>query len=309
MTIHPLAERFYRAENEARRMRNNKHRDILRDYLTIREFCNSLKLGFIEKKGDSRFPAVYRFYSTFFTLPNETESFEGFEATLGLNNNSELSYKYGRFREAWLYFSLPDTHEIIAGINFSVYELDKNCQVSLPFNATGHVIYIFVQPEYRSLGIAQLLLEKAEIYAGEYMDGREKILWFCEQNAPEKMTPDEYFADNVNAMIDQCDRLIWWDKLGYKRLRYDYMQPPLNPGQEPCTSLTFNVNAPDADAIPACLVLSHISRFFILAVYKGDQSRIDSIYHKQTEWLASQKDIELYGDARMYMSLKNRFYR
>ncbi len=308
MDVQKLKEEFRKAQKESVALSEKTREEILEKYSTPESFFESLNIREINQPGDKGFPAVYNFYTSFFTLPDETESFEGFEATLKLNANEQMTAKYGRFKECWLYATLPGSNEIIAGINFSVYELDSSYKNQTSFDATGHVIYIFVKVPYRGLGIAGRLLSLAEKKASGFWNDSLRILWFCEQNAPEKMTPKEYFADNLNALIDQCDRLIWWDKHGYKRLAFNYIQPPLNPGQFACDNLTLNVKAKDQKELPSFLVKSHLERFFTLAVFKGDRQRIDEHFTQQMQWLQAHDTIKLEGDESHYHQIREQFY-
>jgi ribosomal protein S18 acetylase RimI-like enzyme len=309
MDVQKLRKEFRKAQNESLALSQKTMAQILENYPNPESFFESLNIREINKPGDKDFPAVYDFYKSFFTLPDETESFEGFEATLKLNADKQMAAKYGRFKECWLYATLPGTNEIIAGINFSVYELDSRYKDQTSFDATGHVIYIFVKVPYRGLGIATRLLKLAEKKALVFWDEPLRIIWFCEQNAPEKMTPEEYFADNLNALIDQCDRLIWWDKHGYKRLAFNYIQPPLNPGQFACDNLTLNVKVKNQKELPSFLVKSHLERFFLLAVFKGDRQRIDEHFIQQMQWLQDHNAIKLEGDEWYYHQIREKFYK
>jgi ribosomal protein S18 acetylase RimI-like enzyme len=308
MTTTHLKTKFLQEEEFAMQLKTESRQRILEAFGSIDNFRQTLSVNMIDCPDDARFKHVYSFYTTFFTLPEETESYKGFESTLALNHDKALAEKYGKFREAWLYATLPTSNEIIAGINFSVYELDNEYQDNSSYAATGHIIYIFVKTEYRCMGMAKHMISLAEEKALNFIASQKKIIWFCEQNAPEKMSPEEYFADNINALIDQCDRLIWWDNLGYKRLQFNYVQPPLNPGQQACTNLTLNVKASNKKSIPSYLVKSHLERFFMIAVYKGDPKRVDDYYTSQMDWLKNNRTILLEGNPEYYTLLKRKFY-
>ncbi len=300
---------FLKVEKQAIYEKEKTKKEILRKYKTIDNFYGKLTFFQIDSPDSDQFLALYKFYASFFTLPDETETYDGFESTLRLNYDVNLHKLFGGFKESWLYVCYPKTDEIIAGINYSVYELDKTNLNKSEYAATGHVMYIFVKPMFRGLGLAKRLLVESENIAKCYLKENKSILWFCEQNAPEKMSPDEYFADNLNALIDQCDRLIWWDKIGFKRLDFDYIQPALNPGHEACTNLTLNVKVSDQKRIASYLVKSHLERFFLIAVYKGFKERIDIYYEKQMELLDAVTYIKLEGSVEYYKSLKSIFYK
>jgi len=303
-----LINRFFELEKEAHLLKEKKKHDVLAEYGNEFKFRKALKLKTINRAKQKDFKTLYAFYTSFFTLPEETETYKGFEATLALNTNNAHLIRYGNFEEAWIYAMLPESNEIIAGINFSLYAFDDKMKSTYGYTGSAHIIYIFVKTAYRSLGLAKYLLETVDTYANNFFGNKGEVLYICEQNAPEKMSKEEYFLDNINAQIDQCDRLVWWDKLGYKRLDFDYVQPPLNPGQDACENLTLNAKVFEKRMLPAALISYHLERFFILAVFKGNEKRIDDYYKKQMKWLSAHKEISLSGDVSYYNSLKKDFY-
>lgn len=309
MKLLNIKKQFLEAEKKAIHDKKITENEILKKYNTIDNFFSKLNFHEIDSPGSNQFQALYKFYTSFFTLPEETETYDGFESTLKLNKDPNLRKLFGMFREAWLYVCYPQTDEIIAGINYSIYQFDQANLIKSEYGATGHIMYIFVKPQFRSLGLAKLLMVESENNAKIFLTNNRPILWFCEQNAPEKMSHEEYFADNINALIDQCDRLIWWDKIGFKRLDFEYIQPALNPGHKACTNLTLNVKISDQKRIASYLVKFHLERFFLIAVYKGFKDRIDKHYEKQMNHLDAFRYIELGGNKEYYKLLKKSFYK
>lgn len=308
MRIQSLVKQYEEAVERTVALQKETRKKVLLDYGSISNFLDSLQLEVINRPGDPHFPELYAFYSRVFTLPDETETFEGFEATLKLNTDPLLMERFGSHEETWLYLREPSTGAIIAGVDFSTYVLPDGYRKVYGFPATNHIIYIFVKPEYRSLGVASHLLRLTEDYALNFSGQRGPVLFFCEQNAPELMTADEYFLDNLNALIDQCERLKWWDRLGYKRLNFNYIQPPLNPGMEPCLNLTFNVRASDLEEIPSELIREHLERFFGIAVFKGCNASEDPFYERQMQWLKQHPKIGVSGSQTYYENLRKGIY-
>lgn len=308
MSVQNLMLQFDEAVAAAVARQNQVRLDVMSRFGDPAFFRDSLKLEMINRPGHPDFPELYDFYASFFTLPDETETFEGFEATLKLNTDPVSVERFRQNEETWLYLREPDKGQIIAGVDFSTYLLPESLQKAHGFSGTNHIIYIFVKPEYRSLGIATHLLKLAEDYARDFCGGGE-VLFFCEQNAPELMTAEEYFSDNLNALIDQCERLKWWDRLGYKRLNFNYVQPPLNPGMEPCVNLTFNVRAAGVLAIPAVLVKAHLERFFLIAVFKGREAAGDKDFDRQISWLSRHDQVQLSGSKAYYESLRKKIWK
>ncbi|MEE4176086.1 MAG: GNAT family N-acetyltransferase [Bacteroides sp.] len=308
MRLQSLVKQYKAAVEKVAALQKETRKAVLRQYGDISGFLSSLKPEVINRPDDPHFPELYAFYSTVFTLPDETETFEGFEATLNLNSDPFLTERFGLHEETWLYLREPSTGAIIAGVDFSTYVLPDRLRKAFGFPATNHVIYIFVKPEYRSLGVASHLLKLTEDYAMNFTGQRGPVLFFCEQNAPELMTAEEYFHDNLNALIDQCERLKWWDRLGYKRLNFNYVQPPLNPGMEPCLNLTFNVRAGEMEEVPSELVREHLERFFSIAVFKGRDVLKDTFYGRQMQWLRQHPLVKISGDQEYYEALKAKIY-
>jgi len=306
--IKELLDEYKRLEDNALVAKSKMHSRIIKQYESSSLFLKSLRVHLINKSNNKDFRQLYDFYTSFFTLPEETESYEGFEKTLLLNSKVELQQKYGRFEEAWIYVKDAENNTIIGGINFSIYlPLDAHFE-SYALSGTAHIIYIFVKPEYRSLGVAHYLLSLAEAHVATFAKSKYPLLYFCEQNAPELMTAESYFNDNINALVDQCDRLVWWDKLGYKRLAFNYVQPPLNIGQEACVDLTLNVKS-TLSSIPTQIVLFHLERFFDLAVFKAHDNLKDQYYYGQINWLQNNSSIKTTGDADYYNKLKQKMYK
>lgn len=308
MRIQALIQQYQNAVEQAAVLQRDTRLSVLHQFGDIAGFLDSLQRKMINRPGDSDFPELYAFYSTFFTLPDETETFEGFETTLKLNTDPRLMERFGPHEETWLFLREPNEGKIIAGVDFSTYLLPPAIRENYGISATNHIIYIFVKPEYRSLGVASHLLQLAEEYAVKFAGNQEEVLFFCEQNAPELMTAEEYFHDNLNALIDQCERLKWWDRLGYKRLNFNYVQPPLNPGMSPCVNLSLNVRAGNRSEIPSALVREHLERFFVIAVYKGRDASGDPGFQRQMQWLREHPMLKISGDQDYYAALKTKIY-
>ncbi|MDD3877059.1 MAG: hypothetical protein PHT69_10585 [Bacteroidales bacterium] len=308
MTNYTLRDRFFELEKEATKLKISTRKNILSSYGSLENFHKTLTVEIINCPNQLGFKDLFTFYSSFFTLPEETETYDGFETTLALNTHEGFLKKFGAYEEAWMYVRNPENDDIIAGLNFSIYKLPETESRFYSYSGTAHIIYIFVKAEYRSLKLAGYLFQALDNYAKTFFGSSQEILYICEQNAPEKMSFDDYFSDNINALIDQCDRLIWWDKLGYKRLQFDYVQPPLNIGQEACINLTLNARAPGKQFLPAALISFHLERFFFLAVFKGREERKDYFYETQMEWLKKNNEIMLTGDVELYKILKMKFY-
>lgn len=302
-----LIEMSTRKLAEARELKHKTSLRVLNDFGSTDAFRKSLIIKKINRAKQPEFADVYAFYKKFFTLPNETESYKGFEKTLTLNTNQELQDKFGRFEESWLYAVNKVDNQIVAGVNFAVYCPVEGEVIHSQYGGTAHIIYLFVEPAYRGMGLATHLLKLAEEHAMQFAKQTLPLLFFCEQNAPELMSAEAYFKDNANALVDQCDRLIWWHKAGYQRLMFNYVQPPLNHGQRPCTDLTLNVRT-IKHTLPANLITFHLERFFLLAVFKAQLHVKDKLYKQQLDIVTQIRTIRTIGSALYYRRLKRHIF-
>jgi len=262
---------------------------ILFHYKDRTEYINGLNYHLIEKAGDINFPKFYAAYEKIFVNEEEKESYNGFEEVLKFNGDLLLQNKYGPFKEVIIYCTNPEEDEVIGGINFSTYSIPFKFNGNHIFG-TSHIFYLFVDPEYRSLNLGTELIKKARNYSellisdwsgvknDPMMFEKNQIIVFCEQNYPEKMTVYQYWLDNVNSATDQFDRLGWWNKKGFRRLSFDYIQPSLDPNNRPCTYLSLNANVDFEDSLPSELILEHIRRFFAISVLKGIDLENESSY-------------------------------
>lgn len=279
--------------------------NIIKKFHHTRDFVQALNIEVINRPNDPAFSELYSLYSGIFTLPDESETMMGFEKTLELNSYDTLLKEFGFYEELWLYACMPDTNEIIAGINFTYYKVGKSKVNQYDF--TKHITYLFVKNEYRGLGIASHLLKAADEYVLNKHGQNNTIINFCEQNAPELMTTKEYFLDNINALVDQCDRLIWWHKQGYRRLAFNYVQPALNENQNPYTKMTMNIQY-GGGLISSEIVRFHLERFFSITVLKGDIQKKDSLFYDQLKYLRLKTNIKTVGDPKYYMKLRDNIY-
>ncbi len=304
-----LREAFYRERKLlAAEMRECRKR-IIRKYGSTENFYRSLKFRFVDSPGDPGLQKGYDLYRSIFTLPEESESFEGFRRALELNADRELLERFGPYRECWLFVGSEEDDELLGGINYTAYSMPRCVKKKYDCRATLHIHYIFVRGEYRSLGIASRLLNEMERSADAWLAQSEclrgRVFSFCEQNAPELMTSEEYFTDCLHARIDQCDRLAWWCKKGYNRLRFNYFQPSLSEDAKACTILTLNVKQASGTQVPALILQEHLRRFFYISVLKAHE---DGTASRLVGWLGTQNRIEVEGRPAFYKRLQKSFY-
>lgn len=293
---------------EKQRIRKEK---VISRYGSIGYFTDLLSFRCVDDPYDPFLEDVYDFYVEFFPLDDEREQLDGLRKILGLNRSIDYQNRLSPFRESWLMACAPDG-KMIGGVNFSLYTLPKAMTGKFGVSATLHVVYVFVREEYRSIGIASLLLQKMEQYAQEWVFARRGVckglLITCEQNAPELMTAEAYWEDCVAAGIDQCDRLAWWDRKGYKRLMMNYVQPSLTEGGAPCAFMTLNVKTGGRSTVPGEILYEHIRRYFELSVFKGQSPEGDAYFCHLKKYLLGGVEVETTGDVEYYARLKERYY-
>jgi hypothetical protein len=137
---------------------------------------------------------------------------------------------------------------------------------------------------------------------------KNQIITFCEQNYPEKMTAGQYWMDNLNALTDQCDRLAWWNFRGFRRLKFDYIQPSLNIDNNPCLYLSLNANVDLLESLPSSIILGHIKRFFAVSVLKGRELDDEINYKKIEKYLKTNLEVYFENEINL-QTLKNLIYK
>ena len=252
---------------------------------------------------DSKVEEFYKPYLASFPIKAEQEARGGtrapadegfFGIVTNRNFDESLKEKHGAFREFLYIVRDPDTNEPIGGMNFAVYPPTDGKPLEGKYAGTVHSIYIFFDPEHRSIGLAKRLMDVQDTIAAAYLKQvvpdicaqSSAVLNFSEQNIPEQMTPSDYTRDS-SAAVDQTVRLQKWYTLGYNKmdfsgLPYDaYVQPALEEGGDPCDVLSFNTYASSFDfqnaqpemisrdrvsSISASTLLHHQMRFFSTSV-------------------------------------------
>ena len=307
---------FSLAQKELKRKKSECHQTIEQRYGDLNTFIAGLVYRVINTPKDPALEEVYKLYELYFPLADEKESLEGFEEAMALNNSTYQDI-FGTSKEEWIVMYDSDGN-VLGGVNFAYYlvvDSATSCgcgEVEKPF-VSIQIIYIFIKSEYRSLALASILLERVSAHVQEMVNiekiaiPQEDTYIFCEQNAPERMSQEEYFTDAINSQIDPCDRLVWWHNHGYRRLTMDYVQPALSPDSQPCTSLTLNIKS-DKNIIPGYVVAQHLRRFFTLSIFKGEVNTMTNTCIESLFTTLSKTNTSTDGDQNYYLNLKATFY-
>ena len=255
-------------------------------------YAESLKVGTIDKPGEKIFDEVYNCYSKVFTLESERESRENFEAILA--SNTDESIVAGKSKEMWVYLQ-NEEGTVVAASNFDCFAGNK----AEGIDGTIHAIYVFVAPEFRQAGVFERLNEEMLKAAADYTKSvipgtpeKPVIPIIAEQNAPFRMTAEEYLADNEAAGIDQVVRRVVFERKGYRTLDCRYIQPPLSEEQGACTYLDMVARtSPDVKSLPSAAIKEHLERFFTLSFPEGTTLDHPDIAEMKAS-LDSMKDVK-----------------
>lgn len=245
---------------------------------------SSMKVGVISSSKDKKLKDFYQNYSKIFTLSEEAETFRGFKQVLNFNQSKKLQEKYGFFKEQIIYFEEKD--KIIAAVDFAVYSMPKNIRKKFNVDATCHIIYIFVDKEYRKHGLGKKLLSLAEKECIRLI-GSKRIYFFIDEKSPSKMSKKEREEDEKSSGIKEKERIFWWKEHGFKKLDFLYLQPALNKNKKPDVELTLNIKT-NKKKISSEVILQHLYKFFSISILKGKDSEKNKYFSKQKEELRKE---------------------
>ncbi len=258
-------------------------------------FQNSLKITIIDNPaiGDSTrlMTRMYSLYEKIFPIAEEREELAKLLSLMEKNHDKQLQASGAPFREQWIVVQHPATGEVIAARNVITFSAVKDKAVSKEVDGTQHLIYGFVDPRFRSMGLGDFTMGIAEdearkFLAKTYKDrsaGNMDIVQISEQNAPLLMSMESMLVDTAGAKTDQFWRREYYESLGFRELAFDYIQLPLEPradGGVPSDELnliTRGVPAPEGGRglktvmteIPANSVRFHLYNFFDRSVAAG----------------------------------------
>jgi len=236
---------------------------------------------------------MYGLYERMFPIEDEREDLGKLLKVLAHNEDAAMQAEGAPFRQQWIIVENKEG-EVIAARYVSTFSLAGQPQAG-GVDGTQHLTYSFVDPKYRAFGLGDHTMKTAEeearrFIAASYGDGRDPVdislLQFCEQNAPLKMTGAALLTDTIGAKTDQFWRRDYYEKMGFRQIRHDYIQAPLrarDKGGEPVDFLDLLVRArppagtapKDLTEAPAAVIAFHIyntaKRSFAAQQYDVDQ--------------------------------------
>ncbi|KAL6046700.1 hypothetical protein QOT17_017961 [Balamuthia mandrillaris] len=185
----------------------------------------------LKHREDIRRTHLKRFYDdflpTYFPFDDELEPLEFWEEMM------DPTYTESVFH-VLLAFEKHDTElkEIVGGCVFE-YWRESRC---------GLISYFVVSPACRGKGLGRFLIEQSvdiihrDARAAGLHNGCPAI--FAETNDPTKVKAED---DTVPPEV----RVRMLQRIGFKRLEMEFVQPPLEEGKNPCSNLWLAVYQPD----------------------------------------------------------------
>ncbi|KAL6046702.1 hypothetical protein QOT17_022077 [Balamuthia mandrillaris] len=209
----------------------------------------------LKERHDLRQSLLTRFYDeflpTYFPFEDELEPVEVWEEMM------DPDYKDSVFHVV-VAFDQEDRElkEILGGCVFE-YGRESDC---------GLISYFVVSPMCRGKGLGRLLIERsveithADARAAGLKGGCPAI--FAETNDPTKVKAEE---DTVPPEV----RVRMLQRIGFKRLEMEFVQPPLQEGKNPCANLWLLVYQPEKEeegrertSLPAELLLRWVNEYW-----------------------------------------------
>ena len=252
---------------------------------------------------DGLLEEFYRDYDGAFVLENEKEGYDGFAECLRLNAGDQyanLVERYGPFREFVAVVRDPATGARLGGANFIIFPVSAATARELVLSI--NLNYVFVNTQLRRKGVFRQLMgdlpalafrlfaqtNAADLPKVPPRGSEPQVYIFIEQNDPFRMSREDYDRDTELTGLDQVARIGLWSRLGARIVDFPYVQPPLSKDQGADDTLAYAVlGARDAD-LDACLLRSHLERFFGISVLKGADLSVEPTAVVQLSELATR---------------------
>lgn len=261
----------------------------------IAHFLRSLDVIDIAHCADSLLVPFYSLYEQVFTLEAEREPYAGFVRVLALNADAGVQAAFGPLAEQITVACDPATGQVVGAVNWVRYGYTPGFRLLHGYGASCQINFICVDPGYRDIGIASMLLDAVEKKLADFARAQHagepaRALITCEQNNPARMTDAQIVQDANAALIDAAARTAWWYRRGYRRLAFPYVQPPLAAGAVVCDYLDLYGHTvphlPVAASLPAPLLFEHLRRFFYVSVGKcAVEMAEDAAWRTQSDML------------------------
>lgn len=187
---------------------------------------------------------MYGLYEKVFPLEEEREELS---KLLGINT---VKTSDAPSLEQWIVLE-DQNGEIVGARNVMNLSAVDDPKVSKDVDGTQSLVYSFVDPRFRSLGLGDMTLRIAEeegrkFVAGTFGKDRDPdtvdLIQVAEQNAPLNMSVESILVDTEGAKTDQFWRRHYYESMGFREVAFDYIQLPLEPREDggcPCEDLNL----------------------------------------------------------------------
>ena len=203
-----------------------------------KDFQASLKVHVITDGSDPKnadlMTRMYDLYASVFPLEEEREELG---KLLGMNTSKDTT---APALEQWI---LLEDHDgkIIGARNVMNLSAVGSPDVTNTYEGTQSLVYSFVDPKFRSMGLGEYTLQIAEREGRKFIaesfsepldPDKVDMLQVAEQNAPLVLSMEAMLVDTEGAKTDQFWRREYYEGLGFRELDFGYVQVPLVPREE-----------------------------------------------------------------------------
>lgn len=239
---------------------------------------------------------AYALYASIFQIAEEIAPLENVvQAMKSSNTSTENQDGTTPSEESWI-VACDNQNRVLGAIN------------SLNIIATKHendaqiLIYIFIDPAFRSLGINEKLLEAAHQNAmdffAKYQRKPRPYIQFGEQNNPYNMTARDILVDTICTQSHLLDRRQFFqDYMGFSVLDYTYLQPPLfsrADGGRPFYGLDFIARkiAPDGTRLACDFITADFLHFVLFNFFSKTVSGGHYDLNTEETWLVQNRFLQ-----------------
>jgi GNAT superfamily N-acetyltransferase len=194
------------------------------------------------------FDNMYELYEASFPEASERQSKASWTEAL---SSRDIGYSLS-------FIVARDGYEVAGGIAFEYY----------PLSACGLLTFVFVRERYRKQKLGRALVERAH---KQLRSGKPLHYVFAEVEDPERVD-----RSRIKSAIDPRLRLRILARLGARAIPIRYIQPALEPGQQPAEHLMLLILAPhEATSIDRSRLTTFLHEFYAsLDVSEPDEAKL-----------------------------------
>lgn len=212
-------------------------------------------------------------YNDAFPDPNNYETPEQFATWLNNpHHRSDLQSLFGPFAACVL--TIRDHHQVVAAAAFDLFGTTRSI----------HLSSAYTHPDHRRKGLLRALIDQIRWVANELSGLPKPYTIVLETENPLTCPPSSQ---------DPTNRLRMWGHMGLDLIDIPYKQPPLSDHHQAIDYLLLGVlTSHTLDTLSATWLFDHLTRFFVLSVFKGDIERLTP-YRPMLDAMAARRAIPL----------------